>query len=270
MSRVMPLSRFFDFEASRLGEPCAELFMQSVDSICGVTSKATRGQGLLSSLPSELVFNDLRDSRRRHSKKEKCDPCNLHSVSSKSVSKRSSTCTSLDVSDEDWCKPLPRGMQAIKKSVHSVLRTPNKGLGVSTEGLTRHKNCATFTKPHILAQRLELFQLLCREWHRCEGDDVEDKSDVMHSLVKSLWLSKLIEPHTFLRVSDVAGTHEDMRLLVLCSGPNCARTLMLSRVPDSDFFHIHFASMSTGLVKVLFKNMYSVEDGFGKNDGIFD
>ena len=74
--------RHFSFDPQRMRDPVSEPFRDAVKGVCGMTSNEINS--LLSSLPSELCFNDLRDAGRRHKRAEKTDPKNLHCVASKS------------------------------------------------------------------------------------------------------------------------------------------------------------------------------------------
>ena len=118
---------------------------------------------LLSSLPSELCFNDLRDAGRRHKRAEKTDPKNLHCVASKSAEKRPMGCKTLALSAEDWTEPLDK--KALKTNIYNALRATDVSLGVDSTGLTRNPSNMWLTKPHILCQRMEL--LLLAFWSSC-------------------------------------------------------------------------------------------------------
>ncbi len=88
------------------------------------------------------------------------------------------------------------------------------------------------------------------------------KAGKMRSLLKSLWISRLVEHHCFLRVKDVAGTVDALRLLVLCSGPNCARTMMLSKTDGSDVFGVNYSSMKTAMLPVMIPKLEDAEVGY--------
>ena len=136
-------------------DPVSEPFRDAVKGVCGMTSNEINS--LLSSLPSELCFNDLRDAGRRHKRAEKTDPKNLHCVASKSSEKRSMGCKTLALSAEDWTEPLDK--KALKTNIHNALRATDVSLGVDSTGLTRNPSNMWLTKPHILCQRMELLPL---------------------------------------------------------------------------------------------------------------
>ena len=61
--------RFFDFDAARLTEQCSLPFRKTAEAMAGITS-SQKSNPMLTSLASELAFNDLRDSSKRHCKAE--------------------------------------------------------------------------------------------------------------------------------------------------------------------------------------------------------
>ena len=97
--------------------PASLAFEKCVLNACGISDGA-QPNGLLSSLPSELAFNSLRDVCRRHSKKEKTTPSGIHSVCWKSACQHSFGCTSVNLSDQDWSVPLKKGQ--VKKAVFEI------------------------------------------------------------------------------------------------------------------------------------------------------
>ena len=133
----------------------AKPFLSAVKSVVGMTSNAI--DSLLSSLPSELCFNDLRDAGRRHKRAERTDPKNLHSVASKSSEKRSMGCKALSLTGEDWAVQMDR--KTIKTSVYNALRATDTSLGIDSSGLTKNPSNVWLTKPHVFCQRLELLCL---------------------------------------------------------------------------------------------------------------
>ena len=74
----MNLARSMNFDAEAMETPVGRDFTEICRIVAGMTGEAT--DSMLSSLPSELCFNDLRDSGRRHAKAEKTCPHNIHAV----------------------------------------------------------------------------------------------------------------------------------------------------------------------------------------------
>lgn len=242
--------------------PAAEPFRRVVKEVAGLSGKGDKVDSLMSSLPSELVFNSLRDCARRHSKAEKTAAPNLHSAAARSVTQQTArvgNLSTVELSDKDWAEPLPNGKNVqVKASVHSAMRQTDVSLGVSSDGLTRHKNSKAFTKPHILAQRFEAFSLLCQTWASTEGGEHEDRCKVVQSTLSSMWLCKLVSPQLFIRLKEkqLGFSREDHRL-VLASGPNCVKTLSLTASPD-DVFVIGSNSIAA-LDRVLLRKLEDVE-----------
>lgn len=160
--------RHFDFKVEFMRDAKSRPFREAVKAVCGMTNH--QAHGMLSSLASELAFNDLRDAGKRHSRREKTCGANLHAVASKSASKRTFGCESLTLSAEDWSGHLER--KAIKAQVYSALRATDVSLGIDSTGLTKSPSNVWLTKPHIFCQRLELLWLgywlgvwLCLEYY---------------------------------------------------------------------------------------------------------
>ena len=61
--------RLFDFEPAAVSAPTGEGFRKIVCAVAGMSDQST--SSLLSSLPNELCFNDLRDAVKRSKKQEK-------------------------------------------------------------------------------------------------------------------------------------------------------------------------------------------------------
>eukprot|EP00438_Fugacium_kawagutii_P030711 Skav213065 [mRNA] locus=scaffold364:641029:642661:- [translate_table: standard] len=183
----MTKAEHFDFDATRMRTPASSAFEKAVLAVAGLQS-ASDFSSLLSSLPSELCFNDLRDACRRHSKQERASPSSLHSVASKSCSKHPFGCKQLEISDRDWATPTQRNQ--VKVAVHDALRTTDKELGISAEGLTKHKSNRNYTRPRVFTDRLEFLGVISRIFHDFSGS-IEEKSDRIHFLHSKLWVSKV-------------------------------------------------------------------------------
>eukprot|EP00439_Symbiodinium_sp_Y106_P036709 s330_g4.t1 len=199
----------------------------AVRAFAGMTSADFTS--LLCSLPSELAFNDLRDAGRRHKKAERTNPCNLNAVCVKSGIKRASGCQTVELSDSDWQQQL-KG-KTVKAKVHMALKPRDVDLGVDSSGLTKQKQNAAYTKPHIWCQRLRLLKVLQRIWDSSRGS-LEDRAEKVFTSFKGMWTSQLVPKQCFIRWK--AEASENTQNLVLCSGPHAVRILNLERVAGSD------------------------------------
>ena len=189
-------TRFFDFDESKMADDISLHFREALCSFCGMTTDEPTG--LLSSLPNELIFNDLRDARRRARKAEATAPCNMHACSLKSCQRRPHGCGVLELDQEDWCSPL-KGKQ-IRAKVHDATKPKDVELGINCHGLTRHKSNTEYTKPHVFCQRLRLLQLLQKVWDEAAGD-LEQRGEAVWKAYKQLWTSKLIPTQCFIKWS---------------------------------------------------------------------
>ncbi|CAE6950908.1 unnamed protein product [Symbiodinium sp. CCMP2592] len=227
---VMIKAETMSFRPEAMDEECGLPFTEVCRVVAGMTGEKT--DSVLSSLPCELTFNDLRDSGRRHAKAEKTVPQNIHAIAQKSSSRRPAGGQALSLTAEDWSTPLSH--KYVKSRVHSILKATDVELGISSEGLTKHRSSKHYTKPHILSQRLDLMRLLAHEYHEQIADvrDGQDRLDMVQELFKSLWICKLVPEHVF--VSWKKGEEVDTRFLVLRAGPHCLRVLPLVKFGDSD------------------------------------
>ena len=218
--------RMFDFNVDAMHTEASEPFRRTVHSIAGITGD--RPDCLLSSLPSELCFNDLRDSAKRHSRKETCAPHNLHCVAVRSSQLRSSACQSVSLSDEDWTYAVDQ--KAIKANVFSALRQTDVSLGISADGLTKYRTNSFFTKPHVFCQRLCLLQTLRQVYDKKAGDG-EDKRMACLKAYREAWISQLAPLHWLFTWAkeDEAGAKDVY--IILRSGPH---NVLLITVKDED------------------------------------
>ena len=224
--------RMMSFSADNMEKPCGQGFTEICRVVAGISGDSS--DSMLTSLPSELCFNDLRDSGRRHSRAEKTCAHNVHAVAFKSSCVRNAGGDSITLADQDWAVPLPS--KHLKARVHSTLKATDTELGLSSEGLTKHKSCKNYTKPHVFLQRLELLRTLCTvyaEEVRSELTSEEDRIDVILSVFNDLWTSKLVPEHAF--VSWNAGEETSTRTLVLHAGPHALRVLPLVHFEDKVF-----------------------------------
>ena len=213
------------FRPEAMDEECGLPFTEVCRVVAGMTGEKTGS--VVSSLPCELTFNDLRGSGRRHAKAEKTVPQNIHAIAVVHAA-----LLDLSLTAEDWSTPLSH--KYVKSRVHSILKATDVELGISSEGLMKHRSSKHYTKPHILSQRLDLMRLLAHEYHEQIADvrDGQDRLDMVKELFKSLWICKLVPVHVF--VSWKKGEEGDTRFLVLRAGPHCLRVLPLVKFGDSD------------------------------------
>lgn len=206
------LSRSLGFDAEKVkSDP---YFMNLAKSVAGISDD--HFGSLLSSVPVEMVFGDLRDACRRHAKQEVTTGCNIHSVVSRSCSHRIPSVETISPQGCDWSKPLAG--KTLKRSVFDSSRCTDVSVGVTTSGLTRRKSITEFTKPHIFTQRLSLTQSLLKLWQMSDDFDVE-------RTFKSLWISTLPERGLLLQKTGV-----DKMLLVVKGGPFSVRCIPLDTV----------------------------------------
>ena len=220
--------RSFQFNPSHMTSSKSSGFRAAVHAYAGIT--ADNFDSLLSSLPSELAFNDLRDSGRRHQKSERTDAANLHSVCIKSCTKRSGGAGCLELEDRDWDSPV-KG-KALLARVHHALKPKDIELGVDCTGLTRTNHA--YTKPHIFCRRLRLLRILQAVWE--QAPDLEPEARQEHVLVsyKGLWTSKLIPAQCFIRWHSAQS--EVTANMVLSSGPHAVQLVPLESVPGTESY----------------------------------
>ena len=188
---------------------------------------------LLSSLPCELAFNQLRDACRRHSKMEKANGAALFSVCSKASMKHCFGAETLELSADDWAQSL-QGRKEVKTQVHSAMRCTDVSLGISAEGLTRNRSSKQFTKPHIFAYRLQLLQALSKAFHDFEGADPDERRDHINALYSKMWVSKVVPELWFLR-NKGDPDDGDNSLVVVRSGPFTLGCVLMVKCQDGNY-----------------------------------
>lgn len=223
--------RHFGFDPGRLQSKAAAPFLGVVRSVCGLPPKGKSTDCLMSSLPSELTFNDMRDVCRRAKKSDRAQPAHMHSVASKSVATRTKCVSTVELESNDWAASLPHGGGAVRASVHSAMRSSDIQLGINVNGLTRCRSNKVLTKPHVLVARFEAFQLLREVWCRADGSD-EEKSTAVHDAHESMWLCKLLQPHMLIRLLD--SDDESVRYLMISCGPNAIKAVTLKFSDDEN------------------------------------
>ena len=244
--------RLFDFEPAAVSAPTGEGFRKIVCAVAGMSDQST--SSLLSSLPNELCFNDLRDAVKRSKKQEKTHMAGLHCVSVKSALQRNAGCKGVALDDSDWSDGVHD--KQVRATIFSSLRASDRDLGISCSGLTRHRNNSAYTKPHIFAERLRLFDLLECEFHQAEGD-VEKKTDHVLELSRHLWLSQLVPGECFLKVEG------QYPALTLRSGPHSVLVLQLRKCGSTNDVYT-MSSWDAPRTEVIVKDHASVEIAFTK------
>ena len=159
---------------------------------------------------------------------------NLHVVAHRSTIKRCAGGQTLELQPSDWLTPLAH--KNIKARVHNSSKATDVELGVSSEGLTRHKTSKNYSKPHIMAKRLDLLKLFTEIYHEHilgELEQREDRMELVQQVFKNMWTSRLVPEHCF--VSWRKGKDQAIRFLVLGSGPYAIRILELVECGASTF-----------------------------------
>lgn len=218
--------RHFRFDPSRMGTAAARPFEEGVRAVCGLQGGSTPNS-LLSSLPCELSFNSLRDSSRRHAKQDKQSPAALHCVAWKSAVRHPCGSTAIDLQDQDWAEPVSQ--KHVKQVCHSALRCTDKELGLSCEGLTRHRINKVYTRPHVFCQRLCLVSTLSKVYSTSLGEEADRRADVLQ-LHSNLWISQLFGTGCFVREKPSGEGMESAvsQLLVVRGGPSTVLCVKLT------------------------------------------
>ena len=139
-------------------------------------------KAILTSLPCELMFNDLRDAERRSQKQELRSPTAICCGAIKSAWSRSPL-EHVKLESKDWSD---RGSaRHLKNSILQGGRQVDRDLGVPMQQLTSQRVCEHITKPHILTQRLQLYCSLLAEWSQSRSVDLE-------VLVANSWPCKML------------------------------------------------------------------------------
>lgn len=184
-------------------------FQSIVKATCGITCEFSGS--LLSSVPVEMVFNDMRDAARRFSKCEVTTPSNMHSIVARSCKQRVSGMETVLPQAHDWSFSL--NGKTLKRSVFDSGRLTDCQLGVSTSGLTRKKADVNLTKPHVFAYRLHLLEILHELWRHCD-EPGNFSAEVMY---RKLWMSCLFETGLLMMID--LPRFANKTFLVLVPGP---------------------------------------------------
>lgn len=136
-------------------------FRAALQSFVGIggSKEMANNSPILSSIACELVFNDLRDSERRHAKQMETKAAHIQCGVLKSVAKRFPVPpeSKIELSAADWAVKLQG--KTLKQNVFESGRITDGQMGLDTTGLTKQKK-ALYTKPHILQQRLGLTRVM--------------------------------------------------------------------------------------------------------------
>jgi len=224
---LMVKAEHFQFDASKMRDEISAPFRYAVKAVCGMTSSNVTS--LLSSLPSELAFNDLRDSGRRHARAEKIAPQNIHSIAHKSAEKRCMGCKPMALEAADWTQQLDK--KTIRTSVYNATRATDCALGVDSTGLTRNPSNMWYTKPHILSQRLELMWTLCKIFNESSATETDDKRNAVEAAFRNSWTSSVVPLHTLISFKDDA-SDLTRGMLVIRAGPFNVLVLDLTKKDD--------------------------------------
>ncbi|CAE7248806.1 unnamed protein product [Symbiodinium sp. CCMP2592] len=177
---------------------------------------------MLNSLHCELIFNDLRDSQRRHRKAEVSKASNIATVAVRSGYRRSPL-ESIELKSADWS--TAESLTALKSSVLQSARERDQNLGLNVYHLINDKSCGWLTKPHVYTERLRLYRNLLAE-HR------KDPRVNLEKVYDESWPCRLLLTGGLLKCRH---TDEMQFALVVKSCANAVRFVQAVRVdPPSD------------------------------------
>eukprot|EP00435_Cladocopium_sp_Y103_P027330 s1017_g6.t1 len=230
--------RNFDFDPCQFNAPAAAGFRNVIRSVGGMTN--AKADGLLSSLPSELSFNDLRDASKRSRKSQQVKPEDLHAVASKSSVRRNMGCSTLDVMDGDWGPPMDR--RSIKTSIFNGFRQSDCSLGLSSDGLTRHRVNHVLTKPHIFCQRLEIFEALLQKWEGLQDLAEDDRVKAIMDSFRDGWVADLVPVHWCVGFLDEEHSITKNYAIVIRAGPHHLLCLWLKPLGLGVYTLLHDSS----------------------------
>ena len=203
--------RSIDFDASHVD---SERVRALAERLAGSDTKA-----LLSSLPNELMFNDLRDAQRRHAKHEMAKPVHLAAVSIRSSGHRSPL-HAVEVDNADWNSHDQA--KVLRSNILQAARERDKHLGVPLQELICEKNLSYVTKPHIYCQRLRLFQNLKRKFFAGDGHAID-----VDKILREVWPSNTLTPGCLWQQESF---NNEAVVVVLSGGPHAVRYMQLKLV----------------------------------------
>ena len=193
---------------------------------CGLKSSGDE-QSLLTSLPSELCFNDLRDGERRAQKNAFRSTTAVCTAAIASAWVRSPLQKiSLDSQDCQGAEDV----NTLRSHILSNTRQTDRDLGIPTQDLTTKFSCEHLTKPHVLTQRLLLQRALLEE-HK------QDNSMDVKKMVAGSWTCRLLRANTLWRPTD---DENDRCGLVIAAGPQVIRYIEMEQIDFEDAAHFKF------------------------------
>eukprot|EP00435_Cladocopium_sp_Y103_P040475 s494_g11.t1 len=240
--------RSLDFDPDRAKTD--EYWMAVVKSVAGITHEMFGS--LLTSVPVEMTFNDLRDACKRFSKQEVTTPVNIHSVIARTCQKRIGGVETLIPENSDWATPLPG--KTMKKLVFDSTRCTDVSIGVNTSGLTRKKSEGDLTKPHIFSYRLQLLRVLHGIWLETPDHDNFNAEKAF----RKLWKSSLVSTGMVFRFKDGADV-----FLVLTAGPYCVSCLKVDVHEAEDVMTI-FDTSRVNVLELPILDIQKIEVGTTK------
>ena len=167
---------------------------------------------MLTSLPCELCFNDLRDAERRSQKNEHRTAPALCTAAIKSGWARSPL-SKLTLDSKEWA--ITDHARQLRTHILSNARQNDKDIGVPMTDLTNKQTLDHLTKPHVLTQRLRVFRSLRDEFARNPDVNVE-------KLFHDAWQWRLLQAGSLWKPD--ARNDDDVRLIV-STGPYIVRYL---------------------------------------------
>ena len=211
-----------DFQATH---PDAPQIRALCLAACGLETDQSESS-LLSSLPCELTFNDLRDGERRSQKNEFRSTPTICAGAIKSGWSRSPL-GNVTIDSKDWS--TTDSARQLRSNILSSARSADKDLGIPMSEITSKQTVPHMTKPHVLTQRLLLYRVL-----REENKQTPDIN--LQKLLSDAWPCRMLKSGCLWKPSPAS---EDVRL-VLSPGPHVIRYMTLNplKLGDEIMFQI--------------------------------
>ncbi|CAE7781928.1 unnamed protein product [Symbiodinium sp. CCMP2592] len=186
----------------------------------------SRESSLLTSLPNELCFNDLRDAERRAQKNEMRAPTSICAGAIKSGWVRSPL-EKVSLESQDWTSAVRANK--LRSSILPNARSGKKDLGLNMTELTASKACPHMTKPHVLMQRLLFYSTLLSEF-------AADSSCNLEKMAVQAWAGRLMKVSCFWQPDD----SEQTARFVVSTGPDVIRYVTVQGVEVQETMHFAF------------------------------
>ena len=206
-------------------------------SCCGLRRDQSE-KSILTSLPCELFFNDVRDAERRSQKQEIRNAASLCAAVVKSGWARSPL-QKITLDSRDWAEK--DASRQLKATILSNARQNDKELGVTMSELTNKARCAHITKPHEPSRRLQLFCCLLREFRRDPSVDLE-------KLVSNSWPCRMLCPCTLWSLTE---DHSGKIRLVVGAGPHIVKYTAVHAVEFNGLLHFRFDTQQPEVYETL-------------------